>query len=479
MSGTQIETRLKNLEAHLQEENDVLYHVVQSFRDLDKIAYKLGILDQEYSYAISVSWWPMISILGTFSAGKSTFINSQLGKELQRTGNQAVDDKFTVLCYGDIVNTLPGIALDADPRFPFYQISQDIAEITAGTGQRVDAFLQVKTCPSEALRGKILIDSPGFDADSQRTSTLRITNHIIDQSDLVLIFFDARHPEPGAMRDTLEHLVSNTISRHDSNKFLYILNQIDITAREDNPEEVVAAWLRSLAQAGLTAGRFYRIYNPHVCMPFPNDNVRRRFEQKCQADMAEIQERMEQVGRDRAYRVVSMLEQTAKDIENKIVPQLQYLIQRWKMRVFRVEMIMLIFLAIILGIGYAMTSITPQDIDWQNPITLGVTGVIILIALIIHVKISKSAANHVAQQLKYQIVDEETYQGLTRAFRKNTCFWRSLFIWFINQPVGWSNSTRKKIYQILNKIDGYVQDLNNRFTNPSGKKPKIEEPIES
>lgn len=29
---------------------------------------------------------------------------------------------------------------------------------------------------------------PGFDADSQRTSTLRLTQHIIDLSDLVLVF---------------------------------------------------------------------------------------------------------------------------------------------------------------------------------------------------------------------------------------------------------------------------------------------------
>lgn len=57
------------------------------------------------------------------------------------------------------------------------------------------------------LKGRILIDSPGFDADEQRKATLRITDHIIELSDLVLVFFDARHPEPGAMQDTLEHLI--------------------------------------------------------------------------------------------------------------------------------------------------------------------------------------------------------------------------------------------------------------------------------
>ena len=136
-----------------------------------------------------------------------------------------------------------------------------------------------------------MIDSPGFDADAQRTSTLRITDHIIALSDLVLVMFDARHPEPGAMQDTLKHLVSNTITRPDSNKFLFILNQIDNTAREDNPEEVVAAWQRGLAQAGLTAGKFYRTYDKEAAVPFEDDSVRERFETKRDADMAEITDR--------------------------------------------------------------------------------------------------------------------------------------------------------------------------------------------
>ena len=214
----------------------------------------------------------------------------------------------------------PGLALDADPRFPFYQVSRDIEEVASGEGSRVDAYLQLKTCPSEMLRGKILIDSPGFDADAQRTSTLRITDHIIALSDLVLVMFDARHPEPGAMQDTLKHLVSNTVTRPDSNKFLFILNQIDNTAREDNPEEVVAAWQRGLAQAGLTAGKFYRTYDKAAAVPFEDDSIRERFESKRDADMAEITDRMAQVEIERSYRVVGLLEKLAKRIEHEVLP---------------------------------------------------------------------------------------------------------------------------------------------------------------
>ena len=271
-----LQQRIKKLRSHLAQENPLLLQIVKSFRVLDNVAYRLGMLDDTTSFTTRVPWWPMISVMGTFSSGKSTFINFFLGEKIQQTGNQAVDDKFTVICYSndDEQRVLPGLALDADPRFPFYQMSRDLEAVTAGEGARVDSYLQLKTCHSEHLRGKIVIDSPGFDADEQRTATLKITDHIVDLSDLVLVFFDARHPEPGAMQDTLEHLVGNTVRRPDANKFLYILNQIDNAAREDNPEEVFGAWQRALAQKGLTAGRFYSTYDLDAAIPIDNPTLR-------------------------------------------------------------------------------------------------------------------------------------------------------------------------------------------------------------
>ena len=478
MSNSQLEARINTLKEHLKEENEVLYGVVESFRELDKMAYKLGFLSQEQSYATRLSWWPMISVLGLYSSGKSTFINNYLGQDLQRTGTQAVDDKFTVLCFsGDQkVKTLPGIALDADPRFPFYQISHDIAEITAKTGKRTDAHLQLKTCASETLRGKILIDSPGFDADEQRTSTLRIIQHIIELSDLVLVFFDARHPEPGGMRDTLTHLVSDTIERSDSNKFLYILNQMDITAQEDNPEEVVASWQRSLAHAGLTAGRFYRIYNPEMGMPIKDPQIKERIDKKCQADLAEIHERMKQVSVERAYRVIGMLEQTAKEIEHQIVPQLQNLIQDWKKRVFYTEIGLGIFFVILVGLWLEMTGTSLPSLP-DRFVTLGIlAGVFVVIGVFLHLKICKWATGTILSQIKSEKnTDEFTREGLTRAFRKNTTTTRALFIWLIDQPVGWGNRMHRRIGDILGSVNSYVQNLNDRFTNPSGK--KSDEPV--
>src|SRR5690606_10366652 len=148
------EERIKRLEEHLRLENPVLAGTVKSFQDLDQVARRLGLMGADESFATQVSWWPVIAVLGTFSAGKSTFINQYVGQPLQRTGNQAVDDKFTVVCYGPDPNpvVLPGMALDSDPRFPFYQISRDIETVAEGEGRRVDSYLQLKTCNAESLR---------------------------------------------------------------------------------------------------------------------------------------------------------------------------------------------------------------------------------------------------------------------------------------------------------------------------------------
>jgi len=478
-AGPVIETRLKHLEAHLEQENPVLLTTVQSFRELDAVAYRMGLFSPDQSYATQIPWWPLISVLGTFSAGKSTFINHYLGRKLQRSGNQAVDDKFTVLCFSSQSTThaLPGVALDSDPRFPFYKVSGEIEKVAAGEGSRIDAYLQLKTSDSPALRGKILIDSPGFDADAQRTSTLKITDHIIDLSDLVLVFFDARHPEPGAMRDTLDHLVSRTITRPDSGKFLYILNQIDTTAREDNPEEVVAAWQRAIGERGLTAGRFFAIYNEEAASPIPDEALRRRFQGKRDTDLAEIHERMEQVEIERAYRIVGSLEKTARGFEEKVVPALNQILQRWRKRTLIGDAVAAVLLiAAFVGItgrlgqwdGLRLTA------DWWQALTaspqriyLGALGAY-LVWLIVHYGVRHLAAKSLrgsAERLGQQMGIRGSLAG---AFGLNTKPWRSIFS---RKPVGWTRRNRRRVQQVIEDADRYVQDLNDRFTNPSGNPP--------
>jgi hypothetical protein len=473
---SQISQRLINLKERLKQENPVLSQVVDSFQELDYISRRLGFFHNEESHATRTSWWPLISILGIYSSGKSTFINHFLQYRLQATGNQAVDDKFTVISYtnDDEVRVLPGLALDADPRFPFYKISQAIEDVAEGEGQRIDAYLQLKTCPNERLRGKILIDSPGFDADDQRTSTLRITDHIIDLSDLVLVFFDARHPEYGSMHDTLEHLVKRTKDRRDSNKFLYILNQIDNTAFEDNTEEVFASWQRALAQYGLTAGCCYAIYVPEVAVPIKDESVRVRFENKRDSNIDQIFSRIERVGEERAYRIVGMLEETAQTLENDIIPRIGQFISRWRNKIIWLDGILLgavlaAFLVATIWGGYwtGMTLELPflDNLPGGNYSKLGILAAVVLLIVYVHFWIRRRTANYVSRKVLADIKDPDLRASYARAFKKNCRWYRILWK---RKPAGWSRRTQRRLAKVLEDTNTYIQKLNDMYTNPSG-----------
>lgn len=474
-AGQIIEARLQHLESHLEQENPILLKTVQSFRVLDGVAFRLGLLDGDDSFATQIPWWPLISILGTFSAGKSTFINHYIGHPLQRSGNQAVDDKFTVICYSKeaTAHALPGVALDSDPRFPFYQMSEEIEKVATGEGDRIDAYLQLKTCPSETLRGKILIDSPGFDADAQRTSTLRITDHIIDLSDLVLVLFDARHPEPGAMQDTLNHLIDRTIHRADTGKFLYILNQIDTTARENNPEDVIAAWQRALGERGLTAGRFYAIYNPDAAIPIEDEALRDRYETKRDADLNEIHNRMEEVEIERAYRIVGALEKTARDIEERSIPLVTRALSKWRKRVLWGDAVVMGGLVLLLltltnkaNYWTGMSFTPPWMQEGSNPlIPWLVLGGIVIALLLIHFVVRSMSAKTLLSSLRKETSKADLKGNLVGAFLHSTKAWRSIFR---KSPAGWGRKARRQLNQVIQNTDIYVQTLNDQFTNPSG-----------
>ena len=455
--------RLDRLQTHLKRENPELVSVVDRYRDLDKVAQKIGLIKPGESYATQISWWPLISVLGTFSAGKSSFINSYLGLDLQETGNQAVDDRFTVVAYSadKEVRTLPGLALDSDPRFPFYKISDEIEGVNEGEGAKIDNYLQMKAAPSEKIRGKILIDSPGFDADEQRKSILKITDHIIDLSDLVLVLFDARHPEPGAMQDTLEHLVRGAQRRNDSSKFLFILNQIDSSARDDNLEQIVSAWQKALIQTGLVSGRFYVMFNKDLAVPVEDKYVWNRYLSKRDTDFAKITQRMEAVNTDRVYRIIGAVESLLNQIEQQAVPQIIQAKQLWRKRVIWLDILVAtLLLGSILFTAYSfelwsLTTLPSLDV-------LLIAGIVFIVALkLFHFFIKGKIAKYIANSLN----EEEPYGNVRQAFLKSTGLFRSVFF---DKPAGWRRGTKNKINAIRHDIEVFVQDLNDRFTSPAG-----------
>ncbi|KAF0138558.1 MAG: hypothetical protein FD153_1238 [Rhodospirillaceae bacterium] len=467
--------RLRSLQVHLKAENPLLLDVVPTYLKMDRILYRLGLLSRDESLATRIPWWPLISVLGTFSSGKSTFINTYIGESLQVTGNQAVDDKFTVICYGaGESRVLPGTALDADPRFPFYRMSEEIEQVAPGEGRRIDTYLQLKTTIQPSQSGKIIIDSPGFDADDQRRSTLRLTHHIIDLSDLVLVFFDARHPEPGAMQDTLQHLVAKTVRRPDASKFLYILNQIDTTAQEDNPEQVVGAWQRAIAQAGLVSGRFYCIYNPKVAIPIADSSLCKRFESKRDQDLAEIYGRMSEVEVQRRYRIVSVLEAVANEIEQEMIPTLQTALQRWRKLALIGDAVVMVIAGGVIGmlahlLGLTGLEAVQQWVDANRFEAVAIGTVLMAVVISSHYTLRDWAARHITTQLPERAGPFDL--GLRMAFARNVRFIRSLLQ---TTPAGWNRRTRRQLRNLRRAAATHIQHLNDLYTDPSGHRARIE-----
>jgi hypothetical protein len=92
--------------------------------------------------------------------------------------------------------------------------------------------------------------------------------------------------------------------------------------------------------------------------------------------------------------------------------------------------------------------------------------------LYLHFRMRSWSANKIKREIALQYVGEEA-ERLTRAFNRNVRVWRSIFE---PDPVGWSGRNRRSLRNIIGSANRLVQTLNDRFTDPSGKRPSAEEP---
>ena len=87
--------------------------------------------------------------------------------------------------------------------------------------------------------------------------------------------------------------------------------------------------------------------------------------------------------------------------------------------------------------------------------------VILLVALSVHFSVRKFVAGRMARKL-----ESETLAGSIRnAFLRNTRPFRSLFH---PAAAGWTARSRRILAGVIADASGFVQTMNDRFTNPSG-----------
>jgi hypothetical protein len=253
-----------------------------------------------------------------------------------------------------------------------------------------------------------------------------------------------------------------------------VLNQIDATVAGDNSDEVYASRQRALAQSGLTAGSCYAIYIPELAVPIADAATRARYESKRDANLRTIFQRIEQVGVQRAYRIIGMLEQTAHMLESEVVPRLQRFLSEWRRMTlwldgFLFGGLLALFLIVTIYGGYwdGLSLRLPLWVYLADYPTIRLMLLALLAGAVgyAHFSIRRWASQRVARRLAADPQVNDFLPNYVRAFHKNSRWFRSIFR---RHPAGWGDRTARSLAQVSEDSQLYVQKLNDLYANPSG-----------
>jgi len=438
MTEKTVSKYLLNLEKHFTNDSPVLLKAAKLFQELDQFEFDLGLLEMDDTTASRSSWWPVISLIGGNSTAKSRFINNYLGTEQLTAGIQTAAHKFTVLLHNNQPNsvTLPGTALDVDHRYPFYQISEKIERHQKGEGSRINAYLELKTIHSDRLKGKLFVDTPNMSASQLNPVDSLLTQHIIEHSDLVLVFTD--------VFDTMTPLVNELIQQieihQDTNKFVFVIDQPAAFATPASNHDLIAATQRKLSNLGINAGQFIALSSQ-------------------QTDFTEINQRMDNVAHDRSYRVLSYLEKSIHDLQDVVISEVRKELLVWKERSNMTTLIILGFIA-------SLAVLLEVEMGLLDFLLDPIIGPIIIISLIavmlpLHLMISRLQAKFIITRLTVRQKELGLMENLANLFEKNLTVGRMILP--VSEPVGWNKKTKARLVQLLEKTKQLVQSLNDDF----------------
>ena len=439
MAEKTVSKHLTNLENYFSAANPILKKASESFHQLDQLEYDLGLIDNDETTATKSSWWPIVSLVGGYSTAKSEFINRYLGTSLHSSNH-----KFTVHQYTPQATnaTLPGTALDADHRLPFYQISQKIQSPESNEETQVNAYLELKTVNSDRLKGKLFVNTPVVNASSDPAIQSILTQHILDMSDLVLVFTDLFE----APAELTEESIKEIVSKQDTNKFIFIIDHSEISLDVNKTNEIVASWQRRLAERGIHTGQFIVLSDTANATNNPA--------------LLEIDQRLANIENDRSYRVLYSLEKSIRDINAIYIPEVEEQLLIWKDRINMSTLIILGFIVTLMLFAEISMGVVQILFD---PI-IGPIFLLILIAFLIpvHLTMGKIHAKFIIRNLKKRQKKLLLTENLAGLFEKSLTFWRILLP--INESIAKNKKTRKKIHSQLENCKDMVQELNDQFS---------------
>ncbi len=440
MAEKTISKHLINLDNQFSTSSPILQKASKTFHHLDQLEYDLGLINKEDTTARKTSWWPIVSLIGGFSTAKSDFVNRYLGTNIHTSHHKFTVHQFTPQ---ETEATLPGTALDADHRLPFYQISHKIEQIAVGEGEKVNAYLELKTVHSERLKGKLFIDTPVLNASPKTSVVPALTQHVLQLSDLILVFTDLFEAAPELIEDTIKEI----IAQQDTNKFLFVIDHSEITIDADKKGGIIHLWEQKLAALGIYTGQFIVLSDESKS----NDDT----------SLVDIDQRLANIENDRSYRVIYSLEKSIRDIHDVYFPEVQSSLETWKDRVNMSTFIVL---------GFIVTLIVAAEISFGiidlflDPI-IGPILLLILIAIMLplHIIMAKVHAKFIMNTLQERQRTLNLNENLTGLFAKSLSFWRIVLP--TTEPVGKNKKTRKKCDDLIEKTKDTVQSLNDQFNH--------------
>lgn len=433
MADKTVSKHLINLEKQFASTDPVLQKAVKVFQELDDLEFEMGLIENDETTARKCSWWPLISTLGGYSPAKSEFIDRFLGAHLHTTRH-----KFTVLQYTPQTTsaTLPGTALDADHRLPFYQISREIEQARAGEASKINSYLELVTVPSGKLKNKLIIDTPVLNPAAENAVNTMLRQHVIAISDLVLVFTDLFDTDPEFNKDTIAGIVKH----QDTNKFLYVIDHSELNLDENKIHEIIASWQRRLNDFGIFTGQFVVLSQ--------NGNT------------SLIEQRINNLNSDRSYRVLESLESGIRAIDDIVMDEVESALTSWKERSNATTLIILSF--VIMLILFAEIAVGILDLFFDPIIGPAIVVGLIAIMTPLHILVSKVHSKFINKQLHKRQKQLNLSEDLSGLFEKSLTFWRMLLP--ITKPVGDNKKNRKKLNGLMEQTKDLVQALNDQFS---------------
>lgn len=200
--------------------------------DINELANELENLPSNNSNADTSENLLKVAVVGAFSCGKSSFINSVLDKEIEPTGSIPINHAITVLSYGKKLE----ICADAGVRFSLEEYKKEVQKSNPGY-----RYFYIKS-PCEELKNIKLYDTPGFgsvnkDHSESDKADIELSEEAANEADVIFYLVDITN---GTLQTSDQKYLSK-LSRGNNNFFL-VLNRADEKspkARETIKKEII------------------------------------------------------------------------------------------------------------------------------------------------------------------------------------------------------------------------------------------------